>query len=209
MLSVNDIVNRVASNLNDPNFVFYTKNDIISSLQDGYDVTAAVAKCIEKTLPIGFLPNIIYYPLYYLINDFTRVNSIFNQDINRWMDLYDTRYLDAKRYDWESATGGSAYQATILNFNFVAFFSHYADTVPVNGFMLYYAAIGERLLPDTLPQIPDQFIRILESYATGDLLEQQQEYQKASVYNQDFEKLLGDLTQDVRRQSSPDFFPTY
>lgn len=209
MLTISDITARVAANLNDAGFVFYTQSDILASLQDGYDLLATVAKNIERTLPVPFLADIIYYPLYYLINNFTRINSIHNDEINRWIDLYDTRYLDAKRYDWESATGGSAYQATILNFNFIAFFAHYSTIAPVNGFTLYYAALGERLISTSVPEIPDQFIRILESYATGDLLEQQQEYQKASVYNADFEKLLQQLTQDVRTQSQPDLFQTY
>lgn len=206
MLTVQDLGNRILRNLWDEGVVFYTLSDCLTSIQDAYDEVVVYSECIEKTTTIPFQANLIYYDFYNGIPDFYRPASIFNQATGRWLPFQDTKQFLKTRFDWELAVGTPWFYSQI-NFQFTAFYPHLRAAG--ESFDLFYKAKADKLTTDSIPSVPDTYVYALENYATADLLEQVQEFKKASDYWQKYYKQIEDLRVDVITRMHPDKIRQY
>lgn len=207
-LNRGQIISRVQSNLNDAVGTFFDNATIIQSIQDGYDEVIVDTQCAEGTASqVPFTQSTIYYDLYNGIippnQYFWRISRIFNRNTNRWMPCVDSRVLDKFRFDWEAANG-TPWFGYIVNFQYLGFFPHYTSGAALGFDVLYKIGKDPLTTDQQVPQIPDQFSRILESYATADLLEIYREFTKAAEYWDDYEKLKQKLADYMPSRSLPD-----
>lgn len=202
-LNLGQIRARVQLNLNDAVGTFWDNATVNQSIQDGYDEVIVDTQCVENTVTVPFSSTTIYYDLYNLIPNFWRLSRLFNQNTNRWMPCVDSRVLDKFRFDWEAANG-TPWFGYIVNFQYLGFFPHYTSGT-AKGFDILYKVGRDLLTTDQqIPQIPDEFSRILESYATADLLEIYREFTKAAEYWDDYSKLKQKLTDYMPSRSMSD-----
>ena len=205
-LQVFQIIQRVQTNLFDAAGVFFDHDAIFDSIQDGYDEVVLDTQCIENVVTVPYSNNTLYYDLYdgiYPTNNwFWRISRIFNQNTKRWIPCVDDLVLDKFRFDWEASVG-ACWFAHIVNFQYLTFFPHLSTGV-VGSFDVHYK-VGRHLFnsDQDIPQIPDEFNRILESYATADLLEIYREFTKAAEYWDDYMKLKQKLRDYVPSRSLP------
>lgn len=206
-LSRSQLRARIQSNLNDAVGTFFDNATVNQSIQDGYDEVLVDTQCAENTVTVPFTSQTIYYDLYNGIIPpnqlFWRICRIFNKNTNRWMPCCDSRVLDKFRFDWE-ASNGTPWFGYIVNFQYLGFFPHYTSGTALGFDVLY--KVGRDILTEDqqIPQIPDEFSRILESYATADLLEIYREFTKAEDYWDDYSKLKQKLIDYMPSRSLPD-----
>lgn len=208
-LNLGQIRARVQLNLNDAVGTFFDNATVNQSVQDGYDEVLVDTQCAEGTASVPFQSSVLYYDLYNGIippnQFFWRISRIFNQNTNRWMPCVDSRVLDKFRFDWEAANG-TPWFGYIVNFQYLGFFPHYTSGT-AKSFDILYKVGKDYLTTDAqIPQIPDEFSRILESYATADLLEIYREFTKAADYWDDYFKLKQKLIDYMPSRSMPDRF---
>src|SRR5215469_14507205 len=105
-MNLNQIASNVARSLEDQGANFFDPNaDIIPSIQDGYNLLAALTESIETYITLPFQSGKVFYDLSSLIPNFLRVFGIYNNNTQRWM--YPTSMLELYRIrdNWEMATG--------------------------------------------------------------------------------------------------------
>lgn len=181
MSTFSQIKSVVRSNLNDAGVSFYSAADLIDSLQDGYDDVFFNTRCLIKKVTLNFHAS-PYYDFKLLgVSDFMCVIGIFNNNTNRWlMDDVTVRDLDKFRLNWE-LWEGEAEQWCPVNFDLNVLIP--AHSIPTGNFDLYYAAVAPFIDDDSAtPLIATDCQNLLENYVTGDLLEQAEEYIKATKY---------------------------
>lgn len=195
------ISDRVKNNLND-NGVFYSAEDINDSLQDGYAEVTAYTGCIFKATTINLVANLSYYDMGSLTPDFLAVTAVFNPITKQWLAPTNLSKLEGLRNDWEVATG-NPFLFWPVNFRFMAIFPRV--TVSSGTLYVFYRAHADTLLGTSTPQIPEEHQAVLENYVTGDLLEQAEEFTKASVELESYFKTIKDLRDSTRKFRTPDF----
>lgn len=206
-LNLGQIRGRVQTNLNDAIGTFFDNATVNQAIQDGYDEVIIDTQCAEATASVPFTPNTIYYDLYNGIIPsnqlFWRICRIFNQNTNRWMPCVDSRVLDKFRFDWEASVG-TPWFGYIVNYQYLGFFPHFSSGATKSFDVLYKIGKDNLTVDQQIPQIPNQFSRILESYATADLLEIYREFTKAQEYWDDYGKLKQKLKDYMPSRSLPD-----
>lgn len=175
-----------------PNTQYYQTVDYNDSIQDGSDELCAFTGCVMDSVTLPFQSMVTYYDMLTLIPNYIGVIAIFNSNYKRWMFPSSLRKFAQVRWDWETAFG-SPYWFAPVSHRYVAIFMKPA--VPNYGNMqVFYRASGPNPLMDTTPiPIPDDSVQAIEGYCITDLLEQEQEWSKASQYfksyQEDCEKL--------------------
>lgn len=173
-----DISNSVRLNLEDEGVTYFTSTDINDSIQDGYNLYAALSGGILKAATIPRIVN-PYWNLSQLLTDYMYPVGIYSVPTNRWLLPKPRRFLDGLRNDWELWNGEPQY-LSVIDFRRVCV-TPYLTTATGTAVVLYKAKAS--ILADQLvPQIPKQIDNLLEMYATADLLEMGKEYKKAQSY---------------------------
>jgi hypothetical protein len=189
MSTFSDIKSDIRENLNDSGVTYYSAADMTESLEDGYTDVLFRTRCLIKKVTLSFIAS-PYYDFKLLgVEDFMCVIAIFNNNTNQWLfDDVTVRDLDSIRTDWELAEGQPECWVP-LNFELNVIWPYIS--VPTGDFDLYYAAKAANIddYTDT-PLIASYCQNLLEWYSTGDLLEQAEEYNKASAYFKSYEEDL-------------------
>lgn len=192
---------RILENLKDPSSIYWTDAKLNDSIQDGYDEIVLETECIEQVTTVNFVSGQIYYNIYDLIVApyYWKPTRLFNNQTNRWLQIYDQQILNKIYYSWE-LSNGNPWCAYIVNFQYLAFFPH-----DITGsFELFYKVCRDVLANDSQSlQIPDSYIKTIENWCTADLLESVQEFSKAGVYWQDYQTELDRFRSHVRARKLP------
>lgn len=185
------------------NDTYYSTDDILNSIQDGYDEVTAFSGCILKSATFPILNNLSYYDMIALFPDFLSVYVMFNSVTKRWMIPASVRKLDQVRPDWETAAGTPEYFVPI-NHRYMCLFRK--PVVDSYGSMyLFYKAIAPALSSQTdTILIPDDFVSALSDYCITDLWEQQQEFTKGGMHLEAYVRNLKQLQNWVHNQRVPD-----
>lgn len=193
---------KIRTNLNDLGITFYSVSDINESIQDAYDEIVVYSECIEKRTDINFTSNSSYYKVgEELPSDFYRVIGILNDETNRWLTGSFDRNELIYANDWET-TSGTAYNFTILGFDRIGITGRKSNAT--GYFKMFYKAQAPILQNSTHLLINDNFILLPELYATADLLEQNQEFSKASIYWNQYDEMLEKYRDKIQLLSKSD-----
>lgn len=192
----------IRANLFDEGVTFYSDSDLNESIQDAYDDIAFIAQNITKRVTVNYRSHLVYYNFVRLgIDDFLGALAIFDNQRNDWLnDSISLKDLDRINTDWELWSGTPEYWIS-SSFGAIAIVPHKIGTVTAGAFeptafdggafytqdeaitgtfdLMYYAQAP------VLTSDSDSFLiavdkqRLIEQYATGDLLEQATEFVKA------------------------------
>lgn len=174
-----EVATRVKSNLADVGANFFTTSNIDEAIQDGYSDIISLLRPLTIVKSINFISQRVYYDLYNTITDYLHVLSIFNNNTNRWLEFKSIKWLEGRAERWELASG-QPIVFTVLDFKYIAL---YPRLETASGSMdIFYKRKGEDLTSGSTISILDINESILEWYATLDLLEQIEEFEKASQY---------------------------
>lgn len=195
------IAGKVAQNLYDVGMVQFDADNLNDSVQDGYDEVALLTNCIEKVTTVNFQSNITYYNLRTLVTDYYRPVAIYNPNTKRWMAP--TAFRDMREFHprWETVNGEEAFFSP-LGFEYIVFFRK--QTTASGNFYIFYSATADTLTGATTPQIPIEYHKVLENYATADMLDQNLEYTKAMKYYNAYIADLDRIKNLVRNRNWPD-----
>ena len=174
-----EIATNVRENLEDAGITFYSATDISDSIQDGYDDVAVITGCIQKSVTLNFTANLSYYDFKTLIADYYAPVALYNNVTKRWMDPDGKRIFRKVRRDYELWSGEPGFWA-VIDARKVGIFPR--KTATSGTFTVFYRATANTLSGSDTPLIHADVVDLLENYATGDLLDQAQEYIKADKY---------------------------
>lgn len=219
----------VQTNLIELNLNFYSDDDLNQSIQDAYDDIAILTQCIQKQVTLPWISNLSYYNFANLVSDYLGTIAIFNNVSNLWLrDDLSLKDFDRIRRDWETWIGTPMFWAPsdpqnigvcpkYLNanitygafdfnsFNNNAFFINNSVQANLGSFILYYWALAPALVSDT-----DTFLiasdkdSTIMRYATADLLEQAQEFNKAQTVWKFYFLDIDDYADRVKRNNKSD-----
>lgn len=201
MANLVQIGQSVTRNLDDLNSNFFSPTlDIQPSIQDGYKLIVALTESIETHADINFVSGKVYYDFSSSISDYLRIFGIFNNNTQRWMQPTSFLELFRLRDNWELADG-DPYLFLPIDAKTTAIFP--AMSTAAGSMTILYKARADVLTANSVPQIPIEHQSVLEWYATDDLLDQAQEWQKAMEYFQMWDKGIEDIRKSLRDRSSP------
>lgn len=192
---------RILDNLKDPTSIYWTDSKLNDSIQDGYDEIVLETECIEQVTTVNFTPGLIYYDLYDLLTTpcYWKPTRLFNNQSNRWFQIYDQQILNKIYYSWE-LSNGNPWCAYIVNYRYLGFFPHGSP----GTYDLFYKVCRDILINDSqFIQIPDSYVKVIENWCTADLLESVQEFSKASTYWTDYQTELDRFRSHVRARKLP------
>jgi hypothetical protein len=180
---VSSIVDLVKINLNEAGLTYYTEDDILEVIQDGYDEIAVLTKCIENYTVYPKINDLVYYDFSIGVPDFYALTGIFNNTTKKW--LYPRTIKEARllRSDWE-LWEGEPDNFLITSFKLTAIFPTKATAV--GSFIIFYNALAPTINLGSQLKFPAKHFNILENYVTGTLLEQAEEFVKASKYLKEY-----------------------
>lgn len=200
-MTQDQIKSRVRTGLDDLGVgTFFTDIEIGYSLQDGYDLVAAVAGCIESNTTINFTSGLVYYDFSSLISDYLRIYGIYNNNTNRWMEPIDTIELYKLRDNYELANG-EPYWFQPIDAKYTLIYP--VPATATGSMTVLYKAKAPTFGPDVIPNIPSVNHNVLEFYGTGDLLTQCEEWIKALKFLGMFDATLEDIKKLIRNRTSP------
>lgn len=201
VMNTQQIATRVQRNLDDLGANFFDPTlDIIPSIQDGYNLTAALCETIENRQDVNFQGGLVIYDFSTLITDYLRVYGIFNNQTNRWLEPTTLMRLWQIRDDWE-LTNGDPYYFWPISYQHVALFP--VPATSVGSMTVMFKAKAATLTANTTPEIPESNIDALENFATADLLTQCEEFIKALKWAGLYNKNVIEICQLVRERSRP------
>jgi hypothetical protein len=195
---------RITSNLGDSGSIYWTDTDKNYAIQDAYSDCIAMAKAVTKSATISLVANQPYYNLHTLISDFIGCIAIFNNSTNRWLfDDHTVRDFDKIRIDWEMWNGEPAFWAPVSPELVAIVPSKSASTGTLT---VYYWAAAPTLSSDSdIFLLSDDLIDdTLEACTTGDLQEQAEEFTKASMYHERYEKSILEVAQRYNNMAKSD-----
>lgn len=188
------------------NNVYFSTDDFLTSLQDGYDEAAAFSGCILKAVNLPYEKDLSYYDMIAKITDFVAVFAIFNSVTKRWMSPVSMKKLDRHRVDWETAYGTPEYFSVVSHRYLAMYRKPIADDY--GDMYVYYVAAAPTLTSDDdIIQIPDDLAAVLEDYSVTDLQEQQQEWAKANEYLKIYSGSLTELQNWAKGRRLPARMP--
>lgn len=221
----------VQTNLTDLNINWYSDSDLNNAVQDAYDDIVLLTQCIQKQITLPWISNLSYYNFKtrFQINDYLGTIAIFNNLSNMWLrDDLSLKDFDRIRRDWENWVGTPIFWAPSdpdnigicpkmrgadirygafdhASFDNDAFFIDNSATVYLGSFILYYWSIAPILTSDDdIFLIASDQDSTLTQYATADLLEQAQEFNKAQSYWGFYFDNLDDYADRVKRNCKSD-----
>ncbi len=184
------------------NNIYFSTDDFLASLQDGYDEVAAFSGCILKATNIPFIKDLTYYDMITAIPDCIGVFAIFNTVTKRWMVPVSQGRLDRHSESWEVYYGTPEYFA-ICSHRYTAIYRKPSVDSYGDMYVYYVAAAPTLSADDDVIQIPDEYATTLEGYSITDLQEQQQEWSKAQKYLAVYGQALEDLRIWAKEQRNP------
>lgn len=196
----------VRVNLDDAGVTFYSDDDLTESIQDAYDDVVANSQCVTKVADnLNWIANLSYYnPIVNLsITDYMAVVAIFNYSTNRWLrDDLVLRDFDRLRRDWENWVGTPQFWTPSDPLHF-AIAPKYSDAG--GTFKIVYWATAPTLADDTGTfLLASDVNNLIEFYTTADMLEQAQEYSKATEYWDKYYESLVEYSDRVKRNNKTD-----
>ncbi len=180
----------------------FTEADILTSIQNGYNIIVAETLCIVKSMMFPQMGNQVYYPFIDYYPDILCVAAIYNFNNNRFLLPVDRRQFDLLRWDWELMTGEPQWFDP-QNFRYTAIVPHLGST-PVGGFQVFYRAKADQLTLASVPSIPTQAIQAIENWATKEQFESVHEWDKATSYLKKYLELIVPIKKLARNIASPD-----
>lgn len=200
-MNTQQIVGRVQRNLDDLSANFFDPVvDIAPSVQDGYNLTAALCETIENRQSVNFQGGLVIYDFSSLITDFLRVYGIFNNETNRWMEPTTLLRLWQMRDDWELCNG-QPYMFWPISYQHVALFP--VPATSTGSMTVMFKAKAATLTANAVPVLPESNVDALEDWATGDLLTQCEEFTKALRWMNLHDKHIEDIVRLVRDRARP------
>lgn len=201
MSNLLEISNSVFRNLDDLGANFFDRNqDIVPSIQDGYNLVAALCETIENSETIPFESGLVIYDLSARIPDYLRIYGVYNNNTGRWMHPTTNMELYSIRDNWE-ATNGEPYLFLPLGYKHIALFP-VPGTASGNMTVLYKAK-ADTLLANTEPQVPQEQQNVLEFFSTSDMLTQCEEFVKALQWAGMMQTSVESIRKVMRERSSP------
>ncbi len=193
----------IRQNLHDESTVRFTEEDLNESFQDAYDDIAALTQCFSASVTLNWQSGLVYYDFKEMgVTDYLGTVAIFNNVTNMWLrDDLTVRNFDQLRRDWETWNGSPQYWAPVSPAK-IAVAAHYADSgidgafdgyafsnaffissVAVGTFKLSYYTTAPLASDDSyVPLVASDVQTLFENYVTADMLEQDEQYSKASDY---------------------------
>lgn len=195
-----DLAAELEINFNNP--VYFDKQSVMDSIQDGLDEVCAFTGCIYKSAAITFTKDTTYYDLLSLLPDYIGIVAMWNNTIHRWMFPTSLRKLNQQRVDWDSCYG-TPYYFCPINHRYVAIWQKPSISNYGQMFIFYRAAAP--ILDNSTPiPLPDEHMGALEYYCITDLWEQNQEWGKASASIKEYLKLLDQFRTLMRNKRNSD-----
>jgi len=197
----------VRANLDDSGVSFYSADDLLESIEDAYSDIFFQTRCLIKKVTLNFINRTAYDFKLLGVEDFMCVIAIFNNNTNRWLtDNLTVRDLDGIRCDWELWSAQPQFWAP-LNFDMNLIVPYLSS--PTGTFDLYYAAKAPDVTDDTVtPLIATDMQKLLEWYATSDMLESAEEFTKAGAYFQMYGENVEEYSERVKNQAKRDLLIT-
>ena len=192
---------RIRQNLDDLGVTFYSLSDINESIQDAYDEVVVYCGCLDSEVEINFANNLTYYDIRTLVPNFYRVSKIWHPGINGFYGLSNDRNELSYRNNWELSSNVSR-EALVAGPNRIGMVGRSANAT--GFFRLFYKTTAPVLSANTVILINEGYIRLIELYGTADLLEQNEEFTKASKLWEEYEVMLSKYKQKVDLLSKSD-----
>lgn len=199
------ITTKVLQNLENSGASFFTASQVNDSIQDGYDDVCAYCGQLEKSISVDFQANLTYYNMRSLVPDFMAVVAVYNYNTKRWLIDSNSKELDQVRWDWETWIGQPIWFFP-HDFQYMAICPKLSSN---NGNMeVFYRAQATTLIGASVPRIKSNSVKLLEFYATGDLLESVKEYIKADIWLGQYKELRERYKTDVKSLAEADRIAT-
>jgi len=189
-----ELAAKISSNLNE-NSVFFYSIDLQNSIQDGYDEITALTGVKDSVAIIT--TGTTYYDLATLIPDLISVRAIYNPVTKQWLDPVSLLYLEKLRPNWENCVG-AAECFWIVNYRYIAIFRQPA----AQSLYVFYKAAAPTLASNTVLEFPNEYLKTIEEYSTGDLLETQQEWERARVSLDQYVEDIGNFSTWVNNKDA-------
>lgn len=200
-MNTQQVVSRVQRNLDDLGASFFDPNvDIVPSVQDGYNLTAAFCETIETRQNVSFQAGLVIYNFPTLITNFLRVYGIYNNNTNRWLEPTTLMRLYQLRDDWELCNG-EPYLFWPISYQHVAIFP--VPATATGNMTVMFKAKAATLTSNATPVLPESNVDALEAFSTSDMLTQCEEFVKALKWAQLYEEHIVDICRIVRERSRP------
>lgn len=175
--TIQDILTEISNNLYDVNLKWYTTQDVMNAIQDAYNKIVALLKPIEHS---SLIPKLAepYYD-FRQISDFMYVSGIFNPTTNLWLEGLSYKQMKAT-YQTYLAIGEPKW------INIVDLYRAIIWPYPPGAtgvLYIIYKAQAPQITSNHIPILPHSIgPRLLEYFATADLLEQAREFKKAQIW---------------------------
>lgn len=176
--SISDIFDEIVSNLNESRLQWFTESDIIAAIQEAYNKIVALLCPIEYST---FIPQKSgpYYNLAEQIPDYMYVSGIYNPTTNLWLE--GRPYKLMKQIYQSYINIGEPKWFNIIDINRVLIWPYLTTATGV--LYLVYKAKAPIISMSHIPILPHSVAgKLLEYFATADLMEQAREFKKASMW---------------------------
>lgn len=197
---------KVRENLYDYGITYFSPEDVSDSIQDAYDEIVVYSECYEKwiDLSVSQINAQPWFRITDLIPDYYRILGIYNRQTDMSVDLLADRDEDYYKLDWQNSSTGSVLTGIINGTDWIGLPNFYADP-QYKHMRIYYVAQAPKLSLDTDKfRIMHEFTKLIELYSTADLLEQNQEYIKATAYWKEYDTLLEEYRRKIFLLSKAD-----
>jgi hypothetical protein len=180
----------IRENLNDVGEINFSDTELNDSVQDGYDDVLCLTQCLVKKVTLSWVANLSYYDLADLVtdSDYLACVAIYDNVAGRWLsDNKTTRDFDKEGDDWELDTGTPENWAATSPTKIAV---RPRPTTAIGTFDLYYWATAPSVDDSATPLIATDCQALIPKYSTADLLEQYEEFTKASFFWKDYLEFL-------------------
>lgn len=166
----------------------FSEVDLDNSLQDASDEILVSTGCVEGVFELELVPNHIYYNLKETIPNYFHTVRIWSPVLKSFLVETDSRRLDRVKRDWE-----------LWRDNPQFWFPHSYERIAIvpaireagQKLTIFYKSTSQQLMHDgDTFNVPLEGQYLPELFGTADLLEQVQEYIKAQVYWEQYQKDL-------------------
>lgn len=195
------IATRVNRNISNVSWERFSQTQIYDSIQKAYNWATVLTGAIQKSTVFPFASDTPYYNLRQQIPDYFATIGIYNLKTNRWLTPITTKELDILRWDWERWIGEPEF-FFILDFNRIGMVPY--PTIAEGTFILWYLAATPTLVNGTPFVIPSQHEDLLVNWATGDILDVDREYFKATQQQTQFYEKLNALQKEINNLADYD-----
>jgi len=192
---------KISDNLNDLAVTYYSNQDLNNSIQDAVDEIVVYSECLDAETELPFQSNLTYYNLTDLIPNFYRLTRIWYSGISQFFEIGSDRREFSYRSDWEIRSG-TARTLVIAGPNRIAFDGRTSN--PTGVFRIFYKATAPILNDQLHIPINTNYLHLVENYCTADLLEQNEEFIKASKFWAKYEPELEEYKKKIQLLSKSD-----